>query len=131
MTIEVRNLLLQPMLEMSSYGSTSAIRHLISGEYQGGRSLPRGHPHQHLPNCCCFWDWKHYSPVDAMEPFLSVGLLQSQQGLLLLLSGKHLWWLHPGRLHGFWAKMSGNSTHHVCHSIVLSFLVFQLEIEFH
>ena len=40
-------------------GSTSGSQHLIPSKYWRGRSLPRGHPHQHLPNCCCFQKQKH------------------------------------------------------------------------
>ena len=39
-----------------------ASRHFISGEHQGDRSLSRGHPHQHFPNCCHFQNWNHYPP---------------------------------------------------------------------
>ena len=84
--MEVRNLLSWAMLETLSCGSehlsprrctpvvvpmtptpeargtTLVSRHLLSGKCWGGRSLSRGHPHQHLPNCFCFQDWQHYFP---------------------------------------------------------------------
>ena len=83
MTTEVSNLLSWAVLEVSSCesqhssprrpttalvfmsppwkpeGPTLASWHFTPGQHWWGGSLPRRYPHQHLPNCCCFWKWEH------------------------------------------------------------------------
>ena len=69
--MEVRHLLSQAILETPSCSSKhSSPRRPISVAVPTTplqKLEGPSHPHQHLPNCCHFQDWKCHLPVDAME----------------------------------------------------------------